>query len=267
MAVALAIVLTLVARNRSRNPNLKIASLAVLPLDNLSGDPGQDYFGDGMTDELITMLAKNSTLRIVSRTSVMQYKRAHRPLPEIARGLGVDGILEGSVARSNSGVHLTVQLIDARSDTHLWAESFDRDKNESVSLPRQVAESVAKQLHSSVNQTTAARYVQPEAHDAYLRGQYLWFRGHNDEAEKYFRTATTLQPDYALAWTGMAEVYAVRAGGERSPKDTLPLAKKFAVKAVSLDDSLPQAHYCLGATVFFADWNFPQALGGVYPRD
>jgi TolB-like protein/DNA-binding winged helix-turn-helix (wHTH) protein len=116
-----------------------IRSLAVLPLDNLSGDPAQEYFADGMTDELTTMLAKNSTLRIVSRTSVMQYKRAHRPLPEIARELGVDGIIEGSIARSGDKVHMTIQLIQAPSDTHLWAESYDRNANDTISLPTEAA--------------------------------------------------------------------------------------------------------------------------------
>lgn len=144
----------------------------------------------------------------------MQYKRAHRPLPEIARRLGVDSILEGSIARSNGGVHMTVQLIDARTDTHLWAESFDRDTSGSVSLPREVAQSVARKLRSAVPETASTRYVRPEAHDAYLHGRYLWFRGRNDEAEKYFRTATTLQPDYALGWTGLADVTGQRAGSE-----------------------------------------------------
>ena len=131
-----------------RKPHIN--SLAVLPLNNFSGDPRQDYFADGMTDELITMLAKNSTLRIVSHTSAMQYKSVHRPLPEIARDLGVDGILEGSVVRSGERVHMTVQLIDARRDAHIWAESFDRDLNDSASLSREVAQSVARELHSTV---------------------------------------------------------------------------------------------------------------------
>lgn len=262
IAVALAIVLTLAARNRFRSPKLKIASLAVLPLDNLSGDSAQDYFADGMTDELITMLAKTSTLRIVSRTSVMQYKRAHRPLPEIAHKLGVDGILEGSIARSNSGVHMTVQLINARTDTHLWAESFDRDRNSSASLPREVAQSVAKQLHSSVPQTAPARYVRPEAHDAYLHGRYLWQTfNNNPQAGEFYRKATELQPDYALAWTGVADYYIVAAlNEEMSPKDSLWRAKAAALRAVSLDDSLAQAHTTLCAFNYFGDWNWPLAL-------
>jgi TolB-like protein/DNA-binding winged helix-turn-helix (wHTH) protein len=242
----------------ARQPH--IASLAVLPLDNLSGDPGQDYFADGMTDELITMLAKNSTLRIVSRTSVMQYKRAHRPLPEIARGLGVDRILEGSVAHTNTGVHMTVQLIDARTDTHLWAESFDRDTSGSVSLAREVAQSVARKLSSALPEKASTRYVRPEAHDAYLRGRYLWFTNRNDKAGEYFLKATRLQPDYALAWTGVALYYGAGAvEGEMNPGDSLPRAKAAALKAASLDDSLPEVHVTLGNLAFFADWNWQRA--------
>jgi TolB-like protein/DNA-binding winged helix-turn-helix (wHTH) protein len=261
IGVVLVIALTLAARNRFANPKPKITSLAVLPLDNLSGEPGQDYFAEGMTDELITMLAKNSTLRIVSRTSAMQYKRAHRPLPEIAQRLGVEGILEGSIARSNNRVHMNVQLIDARSDTHLWAESFDRDTNESVSLSSEVAQSVARQLHSTVPQAAAARSVRSDAHDAYLHGRYLWFTNHNDQAGEYFLKATQLQPDYSLAWTGVADYYVAGAvEGQISPKESLGRAKAAARKAALLDDSLAQAHVSLGAVAFFADWDWPRAL-------
>ena len=157
----------------------------------------REYIADGMTDELTTMLAKNSTLRVISRTSVMQYKGVHRPLPEIARELGVDGILEGSVERTGDKVHMTIQLIQAQSDTHVWAESYDRDANDVVSLPREAAQTIAKKLNSAAPQTSPQRYVNPEAHDAYLRGQYVWFAGKNEGAGKYFRKATELQPDYA----------------------------------------------------------------------
>lgn len=243
----------------ARNPH--IASLAVLPLNNLSGNPRQDYFADGMTDELITMLAKNSTLRIISHSSVMQYKNAHRSVREIANGLGVDGILEGSVVRSADRVHLNVQLIDARKDAHIWAESFDRDPNSFASLPQEVAQSVARKLHSTVPQTAAGRYVRPEAHDAYLHGRYLWFTGHNDKAGEYFLKAAQLQPDYSLAWTGVADYFAAGAvDGHMSPKDSLRRAKVAAQKAVALDDSLAQAHVSSCAVALFADWNWLHAL-------
>ena len=233
----------------------KISSLAVLPLDNLSGDPGQNYFADGMTDELTTMLAKNSTLRVVSRTSVMQYKGARRPLPEIARELGVDGILEGSVERTGDKVHMTIQLIQGPSDTHIWAESYDRDANDVVSLPREAAQTIARKLNSAVVEQAAQRYVSPEAHDAYLRGRYLWFAGKNEEAAKYFRQATELQPDYAPGWAGLSTYYGQGAGGELYPKDAIAKEVETATKAVELDDSFPWAHLSLGAAMFFNwDW-------------
>jgi TolB-like protein/DNA-binding winged helix-turn-helix (wHTH) protein/Flp pilus assembly protein TadD len=242
--------------NRAAGP--KISSLAVLPLDNLSGDPGQNYFADGMTDELTTMLAKNSTLRVVSRTSVMQYKGARRPLPEIARELGVDGILEGSVERTGDKVHMTIQLIQGPSDTHIWAESYDRDANDVVSLPREAARTIAKKLNSVVVEQAPQRYVSPEAHDAYLRGRYLWFAGKNEEASKYFRKATELQPDYAPGWAGLSTYYGQGAGGELYPKDAIANEVEAASKAVELDESLPWAHLSLGAAMFFS-WNWPRA--------
>ena len=246
-------------RSLDRVAKPKISSLAVLPLDNLSGDPAQDYFADGMTDELTTMLAKNSTLRIVSRTSVMQYKGAHRPLPEIARALGVDGILEGSVSRNGDKVHMTIQLIAAPSDTHVWAESYDRNANDVVSLPRQAAQTIAKQLNSAVLQPTAARYVSPEAHDAYLRGRYIWFTGDNEEAGKYFRKATELQPDYALGWAGLSVYYGAGAiGGELNPEDAIPQEEAAANKAIAFDDSVPEAHLALGAAMF-QRWDWARA--------
>ena len=237
-----------------------IKSLAVLPLDNLSGDPGQEYFADGMTDEIITMLAKNSTLRIVSRTSVMQYKRVHRPLPEIARELGVDGILEGSISRSGDKVHMTIQLIQAPSDTHVWAESYDRNTNDAISLPREAAQTIAKKLNSTVLQSLPPRYVRPEAHDAYLRGRYIWFAGSNEEAGKYFKKATELQPDYALGWSGLSVYYGAGAiEAVLNPRDSLPQEEAAAVKAVELDDSLPDAHLALGAAIFLNQWDWVRA--------
>ena len=234
-----------------------IHSLAVLPLDNLSGDHGQDYFADGMTDELTTMLAKNSALRIVSRTSVMQYKGVHRPLREIAQELGVDGIVEGSVERSGDKVHMTLQLIQGPSDTHVWAESYDRDANDLVSLPEEAAVAIAKRTNSAVPNRTPARYVSPEAHDAYFRGEHYWFAGNADEARKSFQKAVDLQPDYALAWRALSEYYGAGAlGGDQDPRDALGPMEAAAQKAVELDDSLPDAHVALCAAIFLneRDW-------------
>jgi len=248
------------AVRRPRVSSQSVHSLAVLPLDNLSGDPAQDYFADGMTDELTTMLAKYSTLNVISRTSVMQYKGAHRPLPEIARELGVDGILEGSVSRSGDNVHMTIQLINAPTNSHLWAESYDRNTHDSVSLPSQAAQSIAKRLNAAVLHPPNTRYVDPEAHDAYLRGRYLWYKGGNEEAGRYFRKATDLQPDYALGWTGLADYYGQGINsGEIEPRDARAPFKSAALRAVQLDDSLPGAHLSLGAAYLVADWDLDRA--------
>ena len=242
----------LAARFLDRDNHAAIASLAVLPLDNLSGDPNQEYFADGMTDELTTMLAKDSTLLIVSRTSAMQFKKANRSLPEIARALNVDGILEGSVARVNGQVHMTLQLIRADTDTHIWAESYDRDSNNVAALPDIAARAIASRLNSSTTSHASGRYINPEAHDAYLRGHYDWVVGRNEDAGRYYQQAVDLQPDYALGWTGLADYYAQGAiMGNRDPRQALLQAETAARKALELDDSLPRAHATLGGMIFF----------------
>jgi TolB-like protein/DNA-binding winged helix-turn-helix (wHTH) protein len=248
---------SLATRLLHRGDQSSISSLAVLPLDNLSGDPAQNYFADGMTDELITMLAKSSTLRIVSRTSVMQYKGVHRPLREIAGELGVDAVLEGSVVRSGDRVHLNVQLIHAGTDTHLWAESYDRDANSVAALPAEAARTIAARLGRAATTAAPARYVRPEAHDAYLRGIYIWYSGPNEEAGPYFRRATELQPDYAKAWTGLSNYYSAGAiEGDINPVDALPQGQAAATRAVELDDTLPEAHLAMAASVFINHWDW-----------
>ena len=237
-----------------------IRSLAVLPLDNLSGDPGQDYLADGMTDELTTMLAMNSTLRIVSRTSVMQYKGARRPMREIGQALGVDGVLEGSIARRGDKVHMTIQLIQAPSDSHVWAQSYDRDANDVVSLPREAALAIAKSLNSATTPSANAQHVNPEAHDAYLRGRYQWFWGSNEEAGNEFKRAVERQPDYALGWVGLSLYYGQGAvGGELKPEEATPQMEATAKKAVELDDTLPDAHLVMGGNYFFHLWDWARA--------
>jgi TolB-like protein/DNA-binding winged helix-turn-helix (wHTH) protein len=242
-----------------RNPQPGISSLAVLPLDNLSGDSSQDYFADGMTDELITMLAKDSSLRIVSRTSVMQYRGARRPLPEIARALHADAILEGSVSRSANQVHMNLQLIRADTDSHLWADSYERDAND-VALPDEAAKAIANQLHRAVSAVKANRYVNPAAHDAYLHGNYLWFGDHMEESGAWFRKAIDLQPDYALAWAGLADYYGegivVNALDPRT--STVP-EEQAAQRALALDPNLPQAHQAMGAMFLIDRWDWADA--------
>jgi TolB-like protein/DNA-binding winged helix-turn-helix (wHTH) protein len=244
-----------------RDSNPQIHSIAVIPLDNLSGEPNQNYFADGMTDELITMLAKNSTLSVTSRTSVMQYKGVHRPLREIARELGVDGILEGSISRSGSKIHMTIQLIQAATDKHVWAESYDRDESEMVALPRDAAQDIAKRLNSAVVSTTPVRYISPAAHEAYIHGRYLWFAGKNDEAGEYFRKATELQPDYAPGWAGLANYYGAGAiDGDLDPAKSFSQEEAAATKAVQLDNSLPEAHLAMAAAYLINQWNWDRSL-------
>jgi len=241
----------LAARFLHRDTQPAIASLAVLPLDNLSGNPNEAYFADGMTDELTTMLAKDSTLRIVSRTSATRFKDAHRSLPEIARALNVDAILEGSIARSSNQVHMTLQLVRADTDSHLWAESYDRETNDVAALPDVAARAIAARLNSATPAHARVRYINPEAHDAYLRGHYEWVVGRNESAGKYFQQAVQIQPDYALGYTGLADYYAVQALRDSvDPLQALPQAEAVARKAVELDDSLSRAHADLGGMMF-----------------
>src|SRR5580698_289433 len=242
------------------NQASQIHSIAVIPLANLSGDAAQDYFADGMTDELITALAKNRSLRVVSRTSAMQYKGVNRPLPDIARELNVDGILEGSIERTPTTVHMTVQLIYAPADTHVWAESYDRDLNQAYSLAEELSETIAKEVKAATSPASPQRYINPEAHDAYLRGRFFWFTFNTKQTLSYFEKAIQLQPDYAAAWSGLADAYAIRAVDNECPaKDVVSKMELAARRAVELDDSLPEAHNSLAGWYFFFVWDLPHA--------
>ena len=242
------------------NPIGPIHSLAVLPLANLSGDPSQDYYADGMTDELITALAENSTLRVVSRTSAMQYKGASQPLREIAQSLGVDGILEGSVNRSANHVHINLQLIYAPTDTHVWAQSYDRDLNGTLSLPQEISQVIATEAKVPSALPKPQRYVSPEAHDAYLQGRDYWFSGNYVRSKEYFEKAIRLQPDYALAWDGLGDSYGASAVEGRTPaREAFEKEEQYARKALALDDSLPEAHNSMAAFYFFSAWDWNKA--------
>jgi TolB-like protein/DNA-binding winged helix-turn-helix (wHTH) protein len=235
----------------------QIHSIAILPLDNFSGDPKQDYFSDGVTDELTTMLAENSNLRVTSRTSTMQYKGQHKPLREIARELGVDAIVEGSVARKGDAVHLNLQVIDTSNDAHLWAHDYDRTFADVMNLSDDAAKAIAARLNSSASRPTSTKYVNPEAHDAYLRGLNAWYSGKNDESAVYFKKAMEIQPDYALSWVGQSFIWGAAVDSQRvAPLVGLPKMKEAAVKAVQLDDESPEAHLALGSAYYYADWDF-----------
>ncbi len=231
-----------------------IRSLAVLPLVNLSGDPEQEYFADGMTEALITNLSKIRALKVISRTSVMQFKGAKKSLPEIAQALRVDGILEGSVQRSGGRVRITAQLIRAVTDTHLWAESYERDTRDVMSLQADVAQAIAREIKVAVSPEETrtlgrASPVNPDAYEAYLKGQSHWYhlsREHLDAALGYFESALQKDPNYARAYVGVANVWLERGdAGFMRPSEAIPKAKGAIAEALALDETLSEAHIAL----------------------
>jgi TolB-like protein/DNA-binding winged helix-turn-helix (wHTH) protein len=248
---------------RSRALRLpRIESLAVLPLRNLSRDPEQEYFSDGMTDELITELARFGTFRVISHTSVERYKDTKRPLPEIAHELGVDAIVEGTVMRSGDRVRITSQLIEARSDRHLWAESYDRDLSNVLALQNEVARDIATEIQIKVQERSpqvSVHSINPEAHETYLKGRYFWNKRTGDGVRKgieYFDQATRLDPNYAAAYAGLAESYVVLNGHRfLPPTQAFPKVRVAALKALELDEGLAEAHASLGALKWEYDWD------------
>jgi TolB-like protein/DNA-binding winged helix-turn-helix (wHTH) protein len=250
-----------------RRSNPQVRSIAVLPLQNLSGDPTQEYFADGMTDELITELAELGSVRVISRTSVMQYKGAHKPLRQIGNELGADAVLEGSVLRSGQHVRITAQLIDAASDQHLWARTYDRELGDVLLLQSDMAGAIAEEIRAKIGgnaQSRAARLlrVDPEEQDLYLRGRYHLDKGSEDEINKgieYFREAIEHNPRDARNYAGLADSYLALSDYYLSPAATLAQAKQAAVKALELDENLAETHVSLGAIRFLYDWDWPQA--------
>jgi TolB-like protein/Tfp pilus assembly protein PilF len=243
-----------------RKPNPPITSLAVIPLDNLSGDPNQEYFADGMTDELITMLAKFSNLRITSRTSVMQYKGARKPLGDIARALNVDGILEGSISRADGRVHMNLQLIRADTDSHIWAESYDRSTIDVAALPGEAAYAIADRLRSSVTSTRPVRYVSPEAHDAYLRGRYFLQKREVDKSAANFQQATSIDPLWSQAYSGLAAALQIEGViGIIRPQDAMTRSDAAARRAIELDPDNGEAYSALGLTQAIFEWSWSDA--------
>ncbi len=242
-----------------------IHSLAVLPLENLSGDPSQDYFADGMTDELITTLGQLPSLRVISRTSANRYKGTRKPLPEIARELKVDAVVEGSALRAGSRVRITAQLIEASTDKHLWARSYEGDLRDILGLQSQVANAIAEEIrlkftaqqHDSQNR----RSVRPEAYEAYLKGRYFWNRRDGaglEKAVEYYNRAVEADPGYAPPYAGLAQSYVLLAGSRATIVDNIEKGKAAAHRALELDPSLAEAHTAL-ALLMFHEWNFKEA--------
>jgi len=232
----------------------RIQSIAVLPLENLSHEPEQEYFADGITEELITSLSKIGTLHVTSRTSVMQYKRTNKSLPQIARELNVDGIVEGTVQRSGDRVRITSQLIHAPTDHHLWAGTYDRELKDVLALQDEVARAIANEINATLTpqeqkSLTAIRPVNPDAYEAYLKGRYYWNKRTADgirKASEYFQQAINKQPNYGPAYSGLADCNSGLAWhGFASPAEALPKAKAAALKAVEIDPASGEAHASL----------------------
>jgi serine/threonine-protein kinase len=271
LAVALSAILVGLSVGRwweqqaSRDGPGRIQSLAVLPLQNFSGDLQKDYFADGMTDQLIADLSQISALRVISRTTMMQYKGTRKPLPQIARELSVDAVIEGSVLSSGNRVRVTAQLIQGATDKHLWAKSYERDARDVLKLQGDVASAIADEIRIAVTQQERARLthappVIPAAYEAYLKGRYHWHQGteHDwQQARQYFEQAAQIDPNYASAYAGLADYY--WSTDALPPRVAMPKAKQYALEALEIDPTLAEAHTSLGAVRFLADWNWPEA--------
>ncbi|HVH66675.1 MAG TPA: protein kinase [Gemmatimonadales bacterium] len=270
-ALALVTGLGLWAYGRSHAPAAgarRLESLAVLPLDNLSRDSSQAYFVDGMTEALIADLSKIRALRVVSRRSVMRYKAVARPLPEIARELHVDAVIEGSVVQAGDRVRVTVELIDAATDRHMWAETYDRRRPDVLGLQTEVARAVAREVRVAVTPEEQARLAPPRpvnlrAHDAYLLGRYFWNQRTREglgKAFQHFQQAIKEDPRYAAAYAGLADYYNVLPFYSRTPpREAFPEAKAAAQKALALDDGLAEAHASLAYIKAYYDWDWAGA--------
>jgi TolB-like protein/Tfp pilus assembly protein PilF len=246
----------------------RIQSLAVLPLENISRDPEQEFFADGMTESLISNLAKIGALRVISRTSAMQYKGVRKPLPEIARALHVDAIVEGSVFRAGDRVRITAQLIDAATDRHLWAQSYERDAGDVLALQLELAQAIANEVRvqlSPVEQERLGgpRAVNPRAYEAYLRGRHCWNKRVPVEvrrAVEYFQQAIEADPAYAAAHAGLADAYNILADMNTVPPlEAASRSRAATSRALDLDPKLAEAHTSLAFIRFFFDWDWEGA--------
>ncbi len=250
----------LAGRFLNRPNRSAIGSLAVLPLQNLSGDAGQEYFADGMTDELITELARIPNLRVVSRTSVMAEKGSLRSLPDIARQLDVDAIVEGSIVRSGDRIRITAQLIDARTDRHLWAQSFEGPASDVLSLQDSVAQQIATQASLVLTPASPRAPVNPDAHDAYLRGRFFFNKQDIPHSLDSFEQAIALDPNYASAYAGYSSALdAAAAFGKGTPEQQMPKALAAAERAIQLDPQNSEAYAELGSVQTIYEWDWTAA--------
>jgi TolB-like protein/DNA-binding winged helix-turn-helix (wHTH) protein/Tfp pilus assembly protein PilF len=265
LGLSLSILSVWLFRSRGRAP-AGIRSIAVLPLENLSGDASQNYFADGMTDELITDLAQIGALRVISRTSVMVYKGERKPLPQIARELNVDAVVEGTVLRSGDRVRITAQLIEASTDKHLWSQSYEGELRDTLTLQSKVASAIADQIRINLTPREQAalknvKVVNPEAYESYLKGRYFWNKRTADGlkvALAYFNEAIEEDPKYAKAYSGLADTYALLGDWQYAampPKEAFPEAKAAAIHALELDNALGEAHNSLAFVLDGFDWD------------
>jgi TolB-like protein len=243
----------------------EIRSIAILPLENLSGDPGQEYFADGMTEELINDLGQVSTLRVISLTSAMSYKGTKKKLPEIARELKVDGVVEGGIQREGNQVRISAQLIDARTDRPIWAHTYVRDMTSVLALQGEVAQAIADEISIKVTPQEQARLarsrpIDPEAQDLYLHGMLQLDADDCKSAVDYFHKALDKNPNYAQAHAALANCYGrMGESGRLAYKEAFSKQKTEAAKAIELDDSLPEGHAELANTAMTLDWDWATA--------
>jgi TolB-like protein/DNA-binding winged helix-turn-helix (wHTH) protein/Flp pilus assembly protein TadD len=245
-----------------------ISSIAVLPLENLSNDPEQEYFVEGMTDEIITDLAKLPGIRVISRTSAVQYKNTHKTLPQIARELNVDAVVEGTVLREGNRVRIRTQLVYAPTDRHIWAQAYERDLKDVLTLQANLAQDIAGEIQLKLTSQqranlAAAHSVDPEAHEFYLKGRYFWNKRDQEgftKAIDYFQQAIAKDPAYAAAYAGLADSYALSGGFNLIPVgQAMPRAQAAAEKALELDGNLAEAHASLGLIAPFSNWAWDDA--------
>ena len=270
-ALALLLVLGAIAYwSSQRRPLLRpqFKTIAVLPLQNYSGDPQQEYFVDGMTDSVIADLGKIKDLRVISRTSVTPYKNSRKSMREIASDLHADAVIEGSVARSADRVRITVQLIDAARDQHLWSESYERETKNIFALQSQVAQAIAEQVHAVVTpeeqgHLSRSRVIDPDVYELYLKGRHIMERGGLQDVQSaigYFQSGLEKDPDNALLYTGLADAYIDKMMDvHESPTEATSKARVAAEKALQLDDSLAEAHTSLGMIKLSYDWDWAGA--------
>jgi TolB-like protein/DNA-binding winged helix-turn-helix (wHTH) protein/tetratricopeptide (TPR) repeat protein len=238
----------------------RISALAVLPLENLSGDPEQQYFADGLTDSLITDLAKVGGIRITSRTSVMQYRKTKKTIKEIGRELNVDAIVEGTVTHDGGRVRVTAQLIQVSTDMHLWADAYEREVSEILDLQRALSTDIARRINVFLKPLDRVRGVNPEAYGVYLKGRYAFYKYTSagwQEAIDHFNTAIERYPEFAPAYSALSETYLVAGAYSAIPtEEALSRGRAAAARALQLDDTLASAHYALATAHTWYDWDF-----------